>query len=46
MREAQALKAQVDAAHQKEAMLKERIQPWLDEAFVVTANIEGKLAHM
>ena len=27
-------------------MLKECIQPWLDEAFAVSTNIEGKLAHM
>jgi len=46
MREAQALKAQVDVAQQKETGLKEHIQPWLDEALVVSSNIEGKLAHM
>jgi len=27
-------------------VLKECIQPWLDEAFVVSAKIEGNLAHM
>jgi len=46
MRGAQALKAEVDVTHQKEAMLKERIQPWLEEAFTVTTKIEGKLAQM
>lgn len=46
MREAQVLKAQIDAARQKEAILKECIQPWLDEAFAVSTNIEGNLAHM
>lgn len=42
MRDAEALKAQVDMAQQKEEVLKERIQPWLDEAFMVSSNIEGK----
>ena len=46
MREAQVLKAQVDAAWQKEAMLKECIQPWLDDAFTVSTNIDGNFAHM
>lgn len=46
MREAQALKAQVDDACQKEAVIKECIHPQFDEAFAVTTNIEGKLAHM
>jgi len=45
MREAQALKEKVDAARQKEAMLKKRIQPWLDEAFMASSNIEGMLTH-
>lgn len=44
MKEAQALKEQVDVACQKEAVLKVRIQPWLEEAFTVTATINGKLA--
>lgn len=44
MREAQVLKAQVYATWQKEEVLKECIQPWLDEAFAVSTNIEGKLA--
>ena len=46
MREAQALQAQVDAMRQKEAGLKERIQPWIDEAFAVSTTIEGNIAHM
>ena len=36
----------MDAAHQKEVVLKERIYPWLKEAFTVTAKIEGTLAQM
>jgi len=46
LREAEALKEQVDVARQKEAVLKECIQPWLKEAFAVTAKIEGQLAQM
>jgi len=36
----------VDAARQKEALLKTRVQPWIDEAFTITVDIEGKLAQM
>jgi len=46
MKEAQALKAQVDAVRQQEEVLKECIQPWLDEAFSISTMIEGKIAHM
>jgi len=46
MREAQVLKAQVDATRQKEVVIKECIPPWLEEAFTVSTSIEGKLAHM
>lgn len=46
MREAQALKAQVDTSCQKEEVLKECIQPWLEESFTITAVIERKLAQM
>jgi len=46
MREANDLKAQVDATRQKGVLLKKCIQPWMDEAFAVSTNIEGKLAHM
>lgn len=46
MKEIRALKAQVDATRKKEAVLKERIQPWLDKSFLVSTTIEGKLAYM
>jgi len=46
MNEVEAVKEQVDVAHQKEAMLKARIQPWLKEAFLVTAKIGEKLTQM
>ena len=36
----------MDATRHKEAVLKVRIQPWMDEAFTIMANIKGKLAHM
>jgi len=38
------LKEQVDVARQKEAILKARVQPWIDEAFLITTNVKGKLA--
>jgi len=40
------LKEKVDAACQKEAILKACIQHWIDEAFLITAAIEGKLTQM
>ena len=40
------VEVKVDTTRQKEAVLKERIQPWIDEAFIITADIEGKLAQM
>lgn len=46
IKEAQVLKAQVDAVRQHEVVLKEHIQPWLDETFSVSTTIEGNLAHM
>ena len=46
MQQAKALKEQVDAARQKEIVLKARVQPWIDEAFLITTDIERKLAQM
>jgi len=43
LQEAKQLKEQVDAALHKEAMLKARLKPWLDEAYIVTSSIEAKL---
>jgi len=34
----------VDVARHKEVVLKARLQPWIDEAYMVIASIEGKLA--
>jgi len=30
----------------KDAVLKAHLKPWLDEAYLVTASIEGKLANL
>jgi len=39
MQQAKALKEKVDTARHREAVLKVRIQPWIDEAFVITTTI-------
>ena len=46
MQQAKALKEQVDATQHKEAIIKARVQPWIDEAFTITTNIKGKLMHI
>lgn len=46
MQQAKALKEQVDATRQKEAVLKARVQPWIDETFTITVDIEGNLAQI
>lgn len=46
LQQAKALKEQVDVARQKEAVLKACVQPWIDEAFLITVDIKEKLAHM
>lgn len=46
MQQAKALKEKVEAAQHKEVVLKANIQPWIDEAFVITTSIEAKLAQM
>jgi len=38
------MKEQVDVTLHKEAVLKARLNPWLEESYAVTGNIEGKLA--
>ena len=40
------MKEQVDAAHHKEVVLKARLKPWLDEAYMIMITIEGKLANL
>lgn len=42
LHEAKQLKEEVDIVLHKEAVLKARLKPWLDEAYAVTWNIEGK----
>jgi len=46
MKWAKAFKEQVDTTQHKEAVLKARVQPWIDEAFVIIASIEAKLGQM
>jgi hypothetical protein len=46
MQQAKALTEQVDAPRNNEVVLKARVQPWIGEAFTITAAIEGKLANM
>jgi len=36
----------VDAALHKEAVLKVRLKPWLEESYMVIGNVEGKLASL
>ena len=46
LQEAKALKEQVDTAQHKEAVLKAYLKRWLDEAYLITTSIEGKLASL
>ena len=46
MKEAKAFKEQVDATRHKEEILKVRLQPWIDEAYTITASIEAKLMQL
>ena len=46
MQQAKALKEQVDTAQNKEAILKAKVQPGIDEALTIMENIEGKLMHI
>jgi len=39
LQEAKKLLSQVEAVQKKEAMLKPLLGPWLDEAYLVPANI-------
>ena len=36
----------MDTVHQKEAVLKARIYPWINEAFLIKVDIEGKIVQM
>lgn len=40
------LKEKVDATCQKYLVLKSHVQPWIDEAFLITAGIDGKITQM
>ena len=41
-----ALKEQVDATRHNETVLKARLQPWIDEAYTITASIEAKIMQL
>jgi len=43
LKEAKQLKEQVDVVLHKEAVLRARLKPWLEEAYIVIGNVEGKL---
>jgi len=45
LQEAKALKEEVDATQIEEVVLKARLGSWLEEAYVLTTSIEGKLAY-
>jgi len=36
----------VDITQHKEAVLKAHLLPWIDEAYIITASIEAKLAQL
>jgi len=36
----------VEAVQKKEAVLKARLGPWLDEAYIISANIKEKLVSL
>ena len=44
--EAKQLLEQVEAAQRKEVVLKARLGPWMDEAYVISTTIEEKLASL
>jgi len=44
LQEAKALKEKVDATKNKEVVLKARLKPWLEKAYLIMASIKGKLA--
>lgn len=46
LEEEKALKEHVYVAQCREAVLKARLGPWLDEAYVLTTTIEGKLVSL
>lgn len=46
MQQTKVLKDKVDTMRHREAVLKARVQPWIDEAFIIKTSIESKLAKM
>jgi len=46
VQQAKTLKEQVDTAQHKEEVLKAHFQPWIDEDFIITINLKGKLVNI
>ncbi len=46
MQQAKALKEQVDAAQNKEAVFKACLQSWIDEDYTITTSIEAKIVQL
>ena len=46
LQEAKELKEQAEAAQRKEAVLKARLAPWMDEAYLLSTTIGEKLASL
>lgn len=46
LHEVKELLEQVEVTQRKEVVLKARLGPWLDEAYVISTNIEEKLASL
>jgi len=46
LQEGKQLLAQVEATQKKVAILKAWLDPWLEEAYQVSVNIQGKLANL
>jgi len=45
-KQAKALKEQVDMTRHEEAVMKARVQPWIDKAFTITVEIKGNFTHI
>lgn len=46
MQQEKSLKEKVDTLRHREAVLKVRVQPWIDEEFIIIASIEANFSHM
>lgn len=46
LQEARQFHLQVEAAQKKEVVLKARLGPWLDETYIISTNVQGKLVSL